>query len=321
LDELIIKVLDGEASPAEAEEVQRWRGEAQEHQARYEAVRRVWAATHPAPLPEPADGSVVPRILQAATLREEEEARRVPPSHGFPRRHLLRWALPMAAAVGAVGLGVHLWTPDPTPSAVLEAAGSGSETFVLDDGSFVRLAPGSRLIPKKTDEERRYELEGRGLFAVARVEDMPFVVETDGVQTRVLGTRFEVREVSGDTLQVAVLEGRVEVRNSFGQAELAAGELSVASLDQPPTRTRPDDILDLLDWPDGALLFQSTPLAQVAEEVARRYGAEVTVEGQTLRSTRVSAWYGNEPFRDVVESLCAATNATCSVSDTLAVLR
>jgi len=227
----------------------------------------------------------------------------------------------MAAAVGAVGLGVHLWTPDPTPSAVLEAAGSGSETFVLDDGSFVRLASGSRLIPKKTDEERRYELEGRGLFAVARVEDMPFVVETDGVQTRVLGTRFEVREVSGDTLQVAVLEGRVEVRNSFGQAELAAGELSVASLDQPPTRTRPDDILDLLDWPDGALLFQSTPLAQVAEEVARRYGAEVTVEGQTLRSTRVSAWYGNEPFRDVVESLCAATNATCSVSDTLAVLR
>jgi len=227
----------------------------------------------------------------------------------------------MAAAAGAVGLGVHLWNRGPAPSKVLEAAGSGSETFVLDDGSFVRLASGSRLIRKKTDEERRYELEGRGLFAVARDEERAFVVETDGAETRVLGTRFEVREVAGDTLQVAVLEGRVEVRNSFGHAELAAGELSLASPEQPPTRTRADDILGLLDWPEGTLLFQSTPLAQVAAEVARRYGTEVIVEGQALRSTRISAWYGGEPFRDVVESLCAATNATCSVSDTLAVLR
>jgi ferric-dicitrate binding protein FerR (iron transport regulator) len=227
----------------------------------------------------------------------------------------------MAAAMGAVGLGVHFWTRGPAPSTVLEASGSGSATFVLDDGSFVRLAPGTRLIHKETAEERRYELDGRGFFAVARDEDRPFLVETDGVETRVLGTRFEVREVPGEGPQVAVLEGRVEVRNSLGRAELTAGELAVASPGRPPTRTRPDDILELLDWPEGTLLFQSTPLAQVAEEVARRYGAEVMVEGQALRSTRISAWYGGEPFRDVIESLCAATSATCSVSDTLAVFR
>jgi ferric-dicitrate binding protein FerR (iron transport regulator) len=320
LDELIIKVLDGEASPAESEEVERWRAEDPEHQARYETVRRVWFATRPAPLPDAVDGSVVPRVLQAATLREEE-ARRVPPARRLPSRALLRWALPMAATVGAVGLGIHLWTRGPAPSVVLEASGAGSETFVLDDGSFVRLAPGTRLIHKETAEERRYELDGRGFFAVARDEDRPFVVETDGVETRVLGTRFEVREVPGEGPQVAVLEGRVEVRNSFGQAELAAGEVSVASPGQPPTRTRPDDILDLLDWPEGTLLFQSTPLAQVSEEVARRYGVEVVVEGRALRSKRISAWYREESFREVIESLCAATSATCSVSDTLAVLR
>ncbi len=50
------------------------------------------------------------------------------------------------------------------------------------------------------------------------------------------------------------------------------------------------------------------------------------MEGAALRQRRVTAWYGAEPFRDVpfrdvVESLCAATGASCTVSDTLAVLR
>lgn len=319
MDELIIKVLDGEASPEEVEEVVRWRWKAPEHQARYDAVRKVWYATPPAPLSEPVDISVVPRILQAAA-RREGEGRQVPRSNRSGRQPLLRWALPLAAAVGAVAFGVHLWTRASAPSAVLEASGAGSETFVLNDGSFIRLASGSRMIRRGTADERRYEVEGRGLFAVARDENRPFIVEANGVETRVLGTRFEVREV-GEELQIAVLEGRVEVRNASGRAELSAGEMSVVSPGQPPTRTRPDDILGVLDWPEGILLFQSTPLAQVAEEVARWYGAEVVVEGEALRSTRISAWFGEEPFRGVIESLCAATDATCFVADTLAILR
>ena len=48
---------------------------------------------------------------------------------------------------------------------------------------------------------------------------------------------------------------------------------------------------------------------------------EVVVEGEALRGRRISAWYGAEPFAEVIGSLCAATDAVCSISDTLAVLR
>jgi transmembrane sensor len=320
LDELIIRVLDGHATQEEAEAVARWSEEAPENRDRYEAVRRVWRATDPEPLPGEADPSVVPRVLRAAAEREAEASRGARPGQ-YPGRRLLRWALPLAAGIGAIGLGVHLWSRGPVPSRVLEAAGDESETFVLDDGSFVRLGPGSRLTRGEGEQARRFELEGKALFAVAHVQDRPFLVVADGVETRVLGTRFEVRTLPGGDHRVAVLEGRVEVVNPLGRAELVAGEVSLATRDRPPSKTTPDDILGLLDWPEGTLLFQSTPLGQVAGEVARRYGTEVVVEGDALRGRRITAWYGEEPFADVIGSLCAATNAECTVSDTLAVLR
>jgi transmembrane sensor len=320
LDELIIKVLGGDATPEEAEAVARWSEEAPENRARYEAVQRVWRATDPVPLPGEADPSVVPRVLRDAAEREAEASRHARPGQD-PGRRLLRWALPLAAGIAAVGLGIGLFSRPPAPSVVLEATGGRSETFVLDDGSFVRLAPGSRLTGGEDEDARRFVLEGRALFAVAHVQDRPFVVAADGVETRVLGTRFEVRVAPGGDQRVAVLEGRVEVVNSHGRAELVAGEVSVTTPDGPPSRTTPDDLLGLLDWPEGTLLFQSTPLGQVADEVARRYGTEVVVEGESLRGRRISAWYGAEPFAEVIGSLCAATDAVCTISDTLAVLR
>jgi transmembrane sensor len=345
LDELIIRVLNGEATPEERDRVERWRQESPKHEARYAAVRRVWTATPPDPLPGAVDLSVVSRIMQAADEREqialeasaagdiaseqiapeqvsaEAGARPTPLPRPQGRVTVLRWALPLAATLAAVAFGVYQWSRGPAPGLVLQATGTGSETFVLDDGSFVRLAPGSSLRQHDVQAERRFTLEGRGLFAVAHDQTRPFVVVADEVETRVLGTRFEVRALDQESHRVAVLEGRVEVSNARGSTEVTAGEVSVAEPDSRPTTTRPTDVLSLLDWPEGALLFHDTPLAQVAREVERSYGIPVVVEGDALGARRISAWFGSEPFQDVVESLCAAANATCTVSDTVAVLR
>jgi transmembrane sensor len=320
LDELIIRVLTGDASAEESAQLARWRQEAPENEARYQAVRRVWVATESEPLSGAVDLSIVSAVVQAAEERAAETSR-----GRFlgqkTRGPVLRWALPLAAATAAVSFGVYEWYGDSAPAFVLEASGGGTETFVLDDGSFVRLAMGSRLSQVGGVDERRFELRGRAFFAVAQDLARPFVVVADGIEARVLGTRFEVRQLNWRGQQIAVLEGRVEVRSEGGRVEVAAGEVTVADHEGPLTVSRAEDLLSLLDWEEGALLFQDTPLFQVAREVGWRYGARVEVEGAVLRQRRVTAWYGEEPFRDVVESLCAATGASCTVSDTLAVLR
>lgn len=320
MDELIIRVLDRQATPEEAERVAHWRDESPENRARFDAVRKVWAATPPSPLKGDVDLSVVPEIVNAARKREEE-ARRIPIRRPSTRTMALRWALPLAAGLAAVTFGVLRWAGNSAPGEVLVAAGEGSKVFVLEDGSYVRLAQGSRLRQDHGEVERRVELEGKALFAVAHDPTRPFVVIAEDAEVRVLGTRFEVWALADGGQRIAVLEGRVEVSNAQGRAELRRGEIAVAVPGAPPSRTRPDDLLGLLDWAEGTLLFRDTPLAQVAVEVARRYGAQVVVEGEALGATRISAWFGAEPFTDVIESLCGATNASCTISDTLAVLR
>ena len=324
MDELIIRVLTGEATPDEIHRVDRWRGESPENEARFHAVQQVWAATAPAPLPGTADPKVVPAILQAAATREEESGAAAPaalPSKrpAFPLG--LRWALPLAAALAAVAFGVSRWSPGPTFTAVYQPDGASSETFVLADGSFARVAPGSRLSVLDRAGERAFELSGDALFAVTHDAARPFLVLAGETEVRVLGTRFEVRTLGPGKSRVVVLEGTVVGGTDGGRVRVAAGEVARVSSGAPPSVSTPGDVLAMLDWPQGILVFMDTPLAQVAREVGRHFAAEVEVQGEALGATRISAWYGNESLGDVAQSLCAATGASCTVTDSLVVMR
>jgi transmembrane sensor len=185
----------------------------------------------------------------------------------------------------------------------------------LDDGSFVRLAPGSTLQVWDRDSERRVSLTGRAFFAVARDEERPFVVQAGASQTRVLGTRFEVSDRGGD-VRTVVVDGRVAVSNGQGTVEVTGGSVAWAVLDGPPTVEMPGDVYALLDWPGGILLFQGTPLAQVAGEVGRSFDRTVEVQGDRLPSLRISGSFEGVAFEEVVLALCYAAGAVCSFTET-----
>jgi ferric-dicitrate binding protein FerR (iron transport regulator) len=80
---------------------------------------------------------------------------------------------------------------------------------------------------------------------------------------------------------------------------------------EEPRAREVDDVFAFVNWQDGALVYQATPLAQVVQEVSRHYGRELRVEGPTLAQRRVTAWFQDEPFEAVAESLCIVTEAIC----------
>jgi len=71
--------------------------------------------------------------------------------------------------------------------------------------------------------------------------------------------------------------------------------------DVPPRVSHSDDVLSSLDRPGGMLLLRDTPLAQAAEEIARRFGRTVTVRDKDLRRMRNAAWFGEETPEAVTE--------------------
>lgn len=228
----------------------------------------------------------------------------------------------VAAAAAAVAAGLvairALRPPNPGSAVAQFVAGSNSATTaLLSDGSVARLAPGSRLrVASWSTRHRVVDLEGRAFFAVAHDARHPFTVRAAGSETEVLGTRFEVAADRAG-VRVVVVEGRVALTAAAGRIEVSAGEVSQAREGLPLSVVRVADVYALLDWPGGLLLFQSTPLAQVAREVGRRFGRPVRVTDGEFARRQVTAWFTDESLEEVVGAICAIVAAHCEMRDTL----
>jgi len=312
VDDLIIRVLGGIASPFEEERLRRWREESPDNDATFRELARVWELTAPEGLPEVPRIPDIDAIIARADAQPAHPAASPPASSPARRIPTFRrgwWIL--AASVAALSLGVQLMRArGPEPVASYQAPGDQTLTVNLRDGSFVRLAAGARLQEWDEASGRQVSLEGRAFFAVAKDSGRPFRVRTLAGQVRVLGTRFELRSEAG-SLRAVVVEGRVEVSNEEGTVEVEAGDMALARPGAPPSTTTPADLYGLLDWPQGLLVFQGTPLRQVAQEVTRYFGRPLTVQGETIEDRRITAWFQGESFDEVADALCQAAGAVC----------
>jgi len=315
VDDLIASVLSDEAGEFEIRRLDEWRRASPDNERRYQELAEVWR------LCEAADAGVtVPPAPSAARIVAEAErrraraiplaARRARPAHGW-------WWAGAAAAALAVFAAVGRWRS----AAVDEFATGPAQTrnVVLSDGSVVRLGPGSGLRVRRTDE-RRMELRGVAFFAVATDSTHPFVVSTEVGAVQVLGTRFELR-AGADSLRLVVVEGSVRLSGSGGRVEVARGSVGrIAGRSRPIVSAAPD-VLALLDWPQGVLLFQATPLEEVLREVGSRFGKPYSIREPELARQTVTAWFEDEPLEEVVNTVCLVVGARCVVGDTVVVGR
>jgi ferric-dicitrate binding protein FerR (iron transport regulator) len=331
MDNLIIQVLSGSASPFEEERLKRWREEAPENEVYFQEMSKVWTLTAPEPIAVASGPPPVEAILQAAGASSgklfragpgpEGSSASTPLPFGAKARRLetrrtpwMRFGL-LAASVAAVAIGIRaVGLGGVDPMATYQVAAGETATYTLADGSFVRLADGARLQEWEVEGGREVSLDGKGFFAVARDENRPFIVRTAIGNVRVLGTRFQVESEAG-AVETLVVEGLVRVSNEQGSVEVPAGNLARMVRGEGPTSEPVPNVYGLLDWPGGTLVFHGTSLSQVAQEVSRHYGRALKVTDSELANRRVTAWFQDETFEAVTESLCLVTEALCTRDD------
>jgi transmembrane sensor len=181
------------------------------------------------------------------------------------------------------------------------ATGIGEHrSIVLEDGSTVQLNSDSRIRVRYTDAQRHIELlEGQALFEVAKDAQHPFIVQTDRTRVRAVGTQFDVYRKSGGTV-VTVVEGRVAIQSSSKPAQasqpneilLAAGEQIIV---KPASVERPahTSIASATAWTARQLIFDATPLSEVAEEFNRYTARRLVIEGPGLDDFHISGTYSS----------------------------
>jgi len=102
--------------------------------------------------------------------------------------------------------------------------GDSDSLINLPDGSTVALMQGATIYYPKVfaGNERKVYLKGNGMFDVTPDKTKPFLVYSDHICTRVVGTSFSIRQKEKGSIEVAVLTGIVKVQKNEEELRIAA---------------------------------------------------------------------------------------------------
>lgn len=174
--------------------------------------------------------------------------------------------------------------------------------IVLSDSTEVFLNAGSRLAypTKFVRKERIVTLEGEAYFKVARDKDHPFIVKTGTVETRVLGTEFNISSYSASDVHVTLIEGSVQVDASGSSKVIVPGQDLCIREDGSMT-VEEVDLHSYMYWRDGYFYFDNLPLVDVLKSIGRWYN--VGVEFRNTEAMGCKVHFLSERFQGLEHTL------------------
>lgn len=168
----------------------------------------------------------------------------------------------------------------------------GEYQLTLSDGTRVWLNAETELkYPVAfVGEGREVMLKGEAYFEVAKNVSRPFVVKTEQLDIKVLGTSFNMKSYPSETQQVTLVQGKVEVRVGNYSRKLQPGEQLNYSSEGPEIRNV--DVKAYTAWKDRRFVFNDDLLEEVIHKLGRWYDVEFFLRDAEVRKIRFT---GNLP--------------------------
>lgn len=261
----------------------------------------------------------------------------------IPLIPLIRYAAVFLVAVAATSL--FYFNRQPGTAGVKKSAVNrveinyGSKGLVhLPDGSKVWLNSGSTITYPDhfTSESRKVTLAGEAFFDVAHQEGSPFIVHTNNLDIRVLGTRFNVKCYEEEqTIETTLVSGKVELLNKDDHSRVAAKlEKNQKAIyykkeryvkveqthrtDQKeakktgtvsPGQDRPLQVKNLdepsfeTSWKDGILKFNASEFEELARQMERWFDVKIYFDDPAAKSIKYTGAFEKETLEQAMEAL------------------
>lgn len=194
----------------------------------------------------------------------------------------------------------------------------------LADGSIVHLNSNSSLSYPETftGEERIVKLSGEGFFEITEDKKFPFVVKSQKLRVKVLGTSFNVQNDSTSQKSIiTVSSGKVLVsmiENSNKILDLAQikpdQQLSFDHRNQNFELKKVNAAIDT-GWKDGKLIFENTPMSEVAARLQRWYGIDIYFENQDINACRFTGKFQNVPLEYILNALTMISSLNYEIDE------
>lgn len=272
----------GDFSPDERQRRDAWLAADFAHQAAYDALGATWNQLDDIAALLPGQVRAIPR---PAPLRPAVSPWRLPR------------LLPFGGAVAAAAVLAFVFLmPREEILRSIEARPGQHRQLVFADGTQLSLDAGSAARVSDTLPPRIELLKGQIYLDVSQASSGRLEVRAGTTRIRDIGTRFAVSLRDGQG-HVAVAEGQVEIKDGqnllmlFARRGADFGPQGIAG-------ERPIAEADIAPWRNGQWHFTATPLAELADELARQQGIRLDLPDPKVAALTVSGSFPiSEPDR------------------------
>ena len=159
---------------------------------------------------------------------------------------------------------------------------------VFSDGSKAYLNSGSIIkYPVKFIENKKREvfLEGEAFFDVAENKNDLFVVNSNGINVEVHGTKFNVRNYSEDfNSDIVLVDGSVGIKNSgiLEETILKPGFKGSVNKENFIVETTKVNTKIYTSWIDSEVIFRNETFSQILKKLERLYNVTIIDNRQEL---------------------------------------
>lgn len=223
------------------------------------------------------------------------------------KKKLRLWQYVAAASITllfAIG-GLTFWNAELVEPVYVESktpAGSTSR-LTLSDGTVVELnAESSIRYPLSFDSrDRVVTLNGEAYFEVAKDAKHPFIVETDQMKIRVLGTHFDIKAYDDDKeVTTTLMEGSVRVK--IDRPEYSSAKEVLLKPDQQLVfdKTTNKAAVSVVkaelysSWKNGECFFEKEEFIDIIKILGRQYGVKISILSPNLENQLYSGFFSKQ---------------------------
>jgi transmembrane sensor len=344
--EIVIKDLAGDNTPEEGQELKHIIREDAVSARQYDLFRMYWAQNNHdyidnRRLFEGVQAKI--RQLEGTSAMPEQTILR--PVRGTGK--IIRIASIAAAVALLISAGVYMYSNHQQQhhALVAKATVKGEKaTFIMEDGTRVTLNADSKLeyAPGFPLLNREVYLKGEAFFDVHPNAKQPFIIHTDKMDIRVLGTAFNVKSYPDEPeAEATLIKGAIEVTvadnpgkkillkpsqkivvNSYDSVK----QHTVSIRDVKPEVTtvtytkQKDTVIMETSWLQNKLVFQNEDFETLAKRMERWYNVRIQFENKDIRTARFTGILERETVTEALGALNLTENFSYRIEDSLIVI-
>ena len=276
-EEVIAKFLMGKCTEEELIQVNLWIKESDENARKLFRMEEIYHLGRENHASDKRKMDLAEKKLYKRLTEEERKQNKV-----LRIQHWLKYAAIITLILlTGTGAGYWIYNSDQSSNLVIVTASDGNvEEIQLPDGTKVWLNQSATLKYPRTfsAKERNIYLEGEAYFEVTKNRAKPFIVQSEAMRVRVLGTTFNFKcNKACTSAEATLIEGEIEVKGNNDEVMVILSPGQKAELNRATKRLIVKQVDSKLDavWHDNLIPFEKADIYGIVKTLERFYDVKI----------------------------------------------